>query len=625
MKKTIDDRYILQQKIGQGSFGQIYIGVDKSTGEKYAIKVEEVNISVPQLIFEARIYQIMSGSTNVPRMFYQAEEEDCNVMVIELLGNSLESLLTKCNRHMSVKTVLMLAEQMISCVQFFHSKNYIHRDLKPDNFVMGKGESSNKLYIIDYGLAKRYRDQNTHQHIKFNSGKSLTGTARYASINALAGCEQSRRDDIEGLAYVLIYLCKGSLPWMGIEARDRKEKYSKICQAKRNISPEDLCSGIPHVFARFLTMAKSLAFDEEPDYAKYKSMFRNYFIENGYIFDYQYDWTEGTVISSTPSSYDLVPRRSIPRRKSQDAPSSDLKYMSVDAVRSGDYATIDSKEQKIQLPEAYNIKTIDLPKEKVSNPAKKTKKKVTKKTTKKVVKKKKKSIASRKALPNQQSAGIILFDGLKKPENIPVVNSTPNIKLIENYPPKLSDEVPVRVAKKKKSIDLARRKSFDNEISQKKEQEIAQKREHQQEIAQRRELQAEAIKRKRASIEEFELENNMRSSQRRYKSAEVTPVKLSDVKIKSHHRHHHQTLESEDSSKHKHHKHHRRQSVEPQTPEIVDTERYKTFEALPSTMKRKKRRVHQEINGLNTVDQFLLRRGAITPQNVTPVKESKKK
>lgn len=592
MDNIVDNKYILQQKIGQGSFGQIYIAIDKDTGERYAVKVEDNNVSVPQLLFEARIYQIMAGSTNVPRLFYQAEDFDRNVIVIELLGNSLEGLLTKCDRHMSVKTVCMLAEQMITSVQFFHSKNYIHRDLKPDNFVMGKGNCANKLYIIDYGLAKRYRDQNTHQHIKFSSGKSLTGTARYASINALAGYEQSRRDDIEGLAYVLIYLCKGSLPWMGIDAKDRKEKYAKICESKRKTSPEVLCQGLPSVFAQFLVMARGLSFEQEPDYVTYRSLFRNYFISQNWVYDYQYDWSE--VPYSTMDG--AVPRRTVHKRRQNYAVnatfSSDQKYFSVDAVKSGEFATVGSQEKMIKpqvtLPDVgAPINTIDMvvaDDKKVTiqdnepKKASRSKKRVVKKGTKKVVKKKmKKSQASRKPLPHQPTAGIIQIDLNKSKEE------------------------------RKPSVDVKQQQQKVEEEQRRKAMEEEMKRRAAEEEQRKRRLEEEQRKKQQQMINQ---------SEERKKSNAAAVRRSSSVERKHHHHHHHRHQE-------------RNKSVEQQPQQIekqkeTSTDRYKSSQPSPRIKKRKVA-LPEDMTSLNTVDQFLIRRGAMTPQNLSPAKVSKRK
>ena len=146
-------------------------------------------------------------------------ERDYNVMVMDLLGPSLEDLFNFCNRRFTMKTVLMLADQMISRIEYVHNKSFIHRDIKPDNFLMGIGRHCNKLFIIDFGLAKKYRDIRTRQHIPYREDKNLTGTARYASVNAHLGIEQSRRDDMESMGYVMMYFNRTSLPWQGLKGK----------------------------------------------------------------------------------------------------------------------------------------------------------------------------------------------------------------------------------------------------------------------------------------------------------------------------------------------------------------------------------------------------------------------
>ena len=294
--KIIDKKYQIKRKIGAGSFGTIYEGEDTENKEKVAFKIESKKGNGPQLNYESKLYMLFSGGVNVPRLKYYSEDKKNNIMVMELMGKSLEDLHIECKERMSLKTVLMLADQMITSVEYLHTKNFIHRDIKPDNFVMGLGNKSNQVFIIDFGLCKKYRDPNTHEHIPFTDGKDLTGTARYASINSLKGCEVSRRDDMEALLYVWVYLLKGSLPWMGLDAKDKKAKYRRICETKEKTKPEDLCSGLPSEFARYLTLVKKLKFTEEPEYSVYRSMFRKLFLRMKYKYDYKYDW----LVSDSP-------------------------------------------------------------------------------------------------------------------------------------------------------------------------------------------------------------------------------------------------------------------------------------------------------------------------------------
>lgn len=300
MDKIVGGHFKLRRRIGAGSFGEIYSAENVHTHKRVAIKMENSRSKVPQLAYESKLYAIFSGGTGIPRLHWYGTEGSKNVMVIDLLGKSLEDLFVQCHHKFSLKTVLMLADQMISCVEFIHNKNFIHRDIKPDNFAMGLGSNSNQVFIIDYGLSKKYRDQHTHTHIPYIEGKSLTGTARYASVGALKGYEQSRRDDLESLGFVWLYLLRGNLPWMGLNGRDQRQKYNRICEVKSRTSFSELCQGFPNEFVKYFNTVRSLKFTEKPNYSELKQMFRDLFNKLGYVYDYKYDWN--TSSSSTNQS-----------------------------------------------------------------------------------------------------------------------------------------------------------------------------------------------------------------------------------------------------------------------------------------------------------------------------------
>ncbi|GJN17912.1 hypothetical protein PR202_gb05020 [Eleusine coracana subsp. coracana] len=191
----------------------------------------------------------------------------------------------------NIQTNEEVAIKLINRVEFVHGKSFLHRDIKPDNFLMGLGRRANQVYIIDFGLAKKYRDTSTHQHIPYRENKNLTGTARYASVNTHLGIEQSRRDDLESLGYVLMYFLRGSLPWQGLKAGTKKQKYEKISEKKVATSIEGLSRGYPTEFASYFHYCRSLRFDDKPDYSYLKRLFRDLFIREGFQFDYVFDWT----------------------------------------------------------------------------------------------------------------------------------------------------------------------------------------------------------------------------------------------------------------------------------------------------------------------------------------------
>ena len=182
-----------------------------------------------------------------------------------------------CRQLSSVAGTDVLGLLQISRIEYVHSKCFIHRDIKPDNFLMGLGKRANQVNIIDFGLAKKYRDPKTHIHIPYRENKNLTGTARYASINTHLGIEQSRRDDIESLGYVLLYFLRGSLPWQGLKAATKKQKYEKISEKKMSTPIESLCRGFPIEFNTYFQYCRSLRFDDKPDYSYLRKLFRDLF------------------------------------------------------------------------------------------------------------------------------------------------------------------------------------------------------------------------------------------------------------------------------------------------------------------------------------------------------------
>eukprot|EP00742_Colponemidia_sp_Colp-10_P001312 GILJ01001414.1.p1 GENE.GILJ01001414.1~~GILJ01001414.1.p1 ORF type:complete len:411 (-),score=40.20 GILJ01001414.1:183-1415(-) len=291
MELRVGGKYRLGRKIGSGSFGDIYLGTNIQNGEEVAIKLEPVKSRHPQLLYESKLYKLLQGGVGVPTVHWYGVEGDYNVMVLDLLGPSLEDLFNFCSRKFSLKTVLMLADQMINRIEYVHAKSFIHRDIKPDNFLIGLGKKANQIFLIDFGLAKKYRDPKTQQHIPYRENKNLTGTARYASVNTHLGIEQSRRDDLEALGYVLMYFMRGSLPWQGLKATTKKEKYERIMEKKMSTPVEVLCKGYPSEFATYLNYCRSLRFEDRPDYAYLKRMFKDLFFRESYQYDFIFDWT----------------------------------------------------------------------------------------------------------------------------------------------------------------------------------------------------------------------------------------------------------------------------------------------------------------------------------------------
>jgi len=283
-------KYLLKERIGGGSFGQIFYGVNQENDARIAAKLEKRSPNAT-LVREAKVISDLRGQTGFPSLYDYGKEDNYNFIIVSLLGLNLEKLFKLCNYRFSLKTVLMIADQLITRIETLHSKNYVHRDIKPENFCIGKSSSSKHVFIIDFGLAKNFKDANG-KHIPFKENKGLVGTARYASINAHLGREQSRRDDLEAIGYTLIYFLTGKLPWQNLKVDEKNQKYQKIAELKIKTPVEQLCYGLPSQFATYLTYVKGLEFIEDPDYKYLKKLFRTLFVENGYDYDYNYDWIE---------------------------------------------------------------------------------------------------------------------------------------------------------------------------------------------------------------------------------------------------------------------------------------------------------------------------------------------
>ncbi|KAF2815601.1 casein kinase-like protein I isoform epsilon [Mytilinidion resinicola] len=289
----VNNQYRLLRRLGSGGFGVVYEGIDVMTSQRVALKLEHIRSEHSEsLQNEIDIYKKLAGSAGIPKLYWDGDECDYNVMVFELLGPNLEDLFNYCGRRFSLRTVLLLADQLIRRFQYIHSKGFLHRDIKPANLLMGHGTRGNIVYITDMGLAKESTDVAAARHGRQLEGPVL-GTARYASINAHRGVEQSPADDMEALGYVFVYfLQQGNLPWMGLPAKSGSEKELAILRKKQSTSPEELCDSLPDEFVKYFNHIKtSCDNDRGVDYKYLLRLFRSLFQRHGFEYDNVYDWT----------------------------------------------------------------------------------------------------------------------------------------------------------------------------------------------------------------------------------------------------------------------------------------------------------------------------------------------
>ena len=285
MSLIVEKKYKIISKLGEGSFGKIFSGVNTNTDEEVAVKIEKLDEN-SLLKNEAKVYKLLENIPGIPRLRSYGTEGKFNYMVIDLLDKSLEDIRIKSGNTLSLKIVLALGIQMLKRIECVHLEGIIHRDIKPDNFLMKK--DNNQIYLIDFGLSKRYLD-NFDNHIKLGTGRKLMGTARYASINIHNGITPSRRDDLESIGYVLLYLLIGYLPWQNIKGETREKRYKLIGKVKKETNLWDISKNIPGELIIFINYCRSLSFYEKPNYNYLKNLLANLFKLHGFTTDLSYN------------------------------------------------------------------------------------------------------------------------------------------------------------------------------------------------------------------------------------------------------------------------------------------------------------------------------------------------
>ncbi|CBY07277.1 unnamed protein product [Oikopleura dioica] len=300
--KVLEERFRTVRLIGTGSFGEIYLGADlelsRDNSVDVAIKVEPKRLR-GQLKFESHVYEILRSENGFPHLRKFGEDNllSVNYLAMDLLGPTVEDLFNFCDKSFSLKTILMLIEQLLCRLECIHSKGIIHRDIKPDNLVMGLNHMSKTVMMIDFGIAKFFRKRNQpFDHIDEDTqcrrGRGIIGTPRYCSVHAHRGEHLSRRDDMESLAYVIVYFLKGKLPWQNIQVQGKFNKLEAIHDKKKNTSFNDYLAGFPKEFAIFVDYCRNLPFKATPDYMFLRNLFRCLGQKWNIQYDLKFDWSK---------------------------------------------------------------------------------------------------------------------------------------------------------------------------------------------------------------------------------------------------------------------------------------------------------------------------------------------
>ena len=282
-------KYRIIKRIGCGSFGNVYKGINTIDNKNVAIKIEKKEDGYNLLQKESYYLYNLRG-IGIPELISYGYSGKYNVLVQTLLGESLGKIFFKNNNHFHLKDICMFTIQILHRIEFVHSKYLIHRDIKPENFLIGSPDEY-LIYIIDFGLSKKYKSSRTNKHIQFQLTKKFTGTARYASINAVRGAEQSRRDDLEAIGYMLMFFFNGGkLPWQGVSCKEKAQKYAKIYNMKMNLNYEEFCKNMPREIIAYMIYCRELPFEKEPNYEYLRNLFEIVLQKNCMKNDLKFSW-----------------------------------------------------------------------------------------------------------------------------------------------------------------------------------------------------------------------------------------------------------------------------------------------------------------------------------------------
>ena len=296
--KLLFKKFYPIKQIGKGTFSTVYLSLNIKTNDYVALKVEKRTRSDVELLEKEAFLLYALRGFGIPEVLSYGRTKAYNILVMPLLGKNLLDLFLLSKESVNINDVCCVAIQILDRIEWVHSNNIVYRDIKPENFLFGKNDK-NILYLIDFGLCRKYKSSKTGIHITPRNMGKFTGTSRYASVYAMAGNEQSRRDDIESIGYMLIFLIKKKLPWQGIKGNSYKDCYHKLYLMKKNIKLEELCRGLPREIIEYMEYAKYLKFEQEPDYNYLRNIFNRILNKNRVIFEqYIFSWCRNESVNN---------------------------------------------------------------------------------------------------------------------------------------------------------------------------------------------------------------------------------------------------------------------------------------------------------------------------------------
>ena len=315
INKIFFKKYKTVKLISKSKFSSIYEGINIKTKEKIAIKLEEKN---KYNLLEKEAYTLISiKGYGIIDLLSFGKNTKYNIMIQPLLGDSIHNFFLSQFKNFSLSDICLISLQCLERIEWIHKNDIIHRDIKPDNFLFGI-KDPRTIYLIDFGLSKKYRSKRTLKHIKYCYTRKIVGTARYTSINSLRGYEMSRRDDLESFYYMVIFFILKKLPWQDIKANSRVEKYHKILELKFIFDIDDYKILLPNEIIKMFKYVKKLKFEETPNYSMIKNSFKSILYNIGHTEIETFSWIKDRRILNSKVSPNITIRKSSLKKRILD-------------------------------------------------------------------------------------------------------------------------------------------------------------------------------------------------------------------------------------------------------------------------------------------------------------------